>query len=53
MTPEVTHVSEFMAMLLNDCSEDVQDSDFHPDPTEVAFLVLRVLKHHKHPTKII
>lgn len=48
VTPEVTDVSEFMEMLLNDCSEEVQnsDSDSPPDPKEVAFLVLRVQKSH-------
>lgn len=46
VTPEVTDVSEFMELLLNSCSEEVQnsDSDSPPDPKEVVFLVLRVLK---------
>ncbi|KAF6724379.1 Apolipoprotein B-100, partial [Oryzias melastigma] len=45
VTPEITEVSNFMELLLNDCSEEVPDtdSDFPPDPKEVSFLTLRVI----------
>ncbi|XP_030615071.1 apolipoprotein B-100 [Archocentrus centrarchus] len=45
VTPEVTDVSKFMEMLLNDCSGENQhyDSNFPPDPAETSFLVLRVV----------
>ncbi|XP_061600428.1 apolipoprotein B-100 [Cololabis saira] len=45
VTPVVTEVSEFMKTLLNDCSNEVQetDSDSPPDPKEVSFLVLKVI----------
>ncbi|KAF7201026.1 apolipoprotein B-100 isoform X2 [Nothobranchius furzeri] len=43
VTPEVTEVSKFMEMLLNDCSVEEQDSDLSSDPEEVAFLVLKVV----------
>ncbi|KAM4724117.1 apolipoprotein B-100 [Anableps anableps] len=45
VTPEITEVSKFMEMILNDCLEDIQDSDWDlpPDPNEEIFLVLRVV----------
>lgn len=44
VTPEITEVSKFMETILNNCSEEVRDPDRDPapDPTEEAFLVLRV-----------
>ncbi|XP_041668257.1 apolipoprotein B-100 [Cheilinus undulatus] len=45
ITPQVKEVSEFMEMLLNDCSGEIRDidSDFPADPEELSFLVLRVV----------
>ncbi|XP_032403180.1 LOW QUALITY PROTEIN: apolipoprotein B-100 [Xiphophorus hellerii] len=45
VTPEITEVSKFMETILNNCSEEVRDPDRDPapDPTEEAFLVLRVV----------
>ncbi|XP_054909551.1 apolipoprotein B-100 [Poeciliopsis prolifica] len=45
VTPEITEVSKFMETILNDCSEEIRDPDRDPapDPTEEAFLVLRVV----------
>ncbi|CAJ1074177.1 apolipoprotein B-100 [Xyrichtys novacula] len=45
VTPVVTEVSEFMELLLDDCSGEVHDidSEFPPDPHELAFLVLKVI----------
>ncbi|KAG7510147.1 apolipoprotein B-100 [Solea senegalensis] len=45
VTPQVTDVSKFMEMLLNDCSGERtnSDSDSPTDPHEMSFLVLRVV----------
>lgn len=55
VTPEIIEVSEFMEMILNDCSDEIRDpdQDFPPDPKEEAFLVLRVRDVHKHLEKFL